>query len=98
MILRGCASVYHRLEADLQRELAEFDAMLQMVLHANQPNVTEEGDYSALAAIRQREFVDPDGQRHSLLTDREVQILSLRRGNLTPARAAGNRKARDAQF
>jgi response regulator RpfG family c-di-GMP phosphodiesterase len=72
-----------QLEADLQRELAEFDAMLQVVLHANQPNVTEEGDYSALAAIRQRVFVAPDGQRHSLLTDREVQMLSLRRGNLT---------------
>jgi HD-GYP domain-containing protein (c-di-GMP phosphodiesterase class II) len=72
-----------QMEADLQRELDEFDAMLQIVLHANQPNVTEEGDYSALAAIRQREFVDSDGQRHSLLTDREVQILSLRRGNLT---------------
>jgi len=57
--------------------------MLQVVLHANQPNVTEEGDYSALAAIRQREFVDPDGQHHSLLTNREVQMLSLRRGNLT---------------
>src|SRR5260370_27621383 len=71
------------LEADLQRELADFDAMLQVVLHANQPNVTEEGDYSALAAIHQREFVDPDGQRHMLLTDREVQMLSLRRGNLT---------------
>jgi len=71
------------LEADLQRELADFDTMLQVVLHANQPNVTEEGDYSALEAIRQREFVDPDGQRHSLLTDREVQMLSLRRGNLT---------------
>jgi HD-GYP domain-containing protein (c-di-GMP phosphodiesterase class II) len=71
------------LEADLQRELAEFEAMLQVVLHANQPNVTEEGDYSALEAIRQREFVAPDGQRYSLLTDREVQMLSLRRGNLT---------------
>jgi len=71
------------LEADLQRELAEFDAMLQVVLDANQPNVTEEGDYSALEAIHQREFVDPDGQRHRLLTDREVQMLSLRRGNLT---------------
>jgi HD-GYP domain-containing protein (c-di-GMP phosphodiesterase class II) len=71
------------LEADLQRELADFDAMLQVVLHANQPNITEGGDYSALAAIRQRAFVDPDGQCHSLLTDREVQILSLRRGNLT---------------
>jgi len=53
------------------------------VLDANQPNVTEEGDYSALEAIHQREFVDPDGQRHRLLTDREAQMLSLRRGNLT---------------
>jgi HD-GYP domain-containing protein (c-di-GMP phosphodiesterase class II) len=71
------------LETDLQRELADFDAMLQVVLHANQPNVTEEGDYSGLEVIRQQEFVDLDGQRHSLLTDREMQMLSLRRGNLT---------------
>ena len=37
-----------------------------------------------LEAIRQRVFVDPAGQQHTLLTDREVQLLSLRRGNLTP--------------
>ena len=72
------------LEGELQQELADFDAMLQVVLTANQPNVTEEGEYSALEAIRQRVFVDPDGQQHALLTDREVQMLSLRRGNLTP--------------
>nr|ARR75621.1 phosphodiesterase [uncultured bacterium] len=72
------------LEADLQRELADFDAMLQVVLNANQPNVTEGGDYSVLESIRQRVFVDPTGQQHPLLTDREVQLLSLRRGNLTP--------------
>jgi HD-GYP domain-containing protein (c-di-GMP phosphodiesterase class II) len=72
------------LEADLQRELADFDTMLQVVLNANQPNVTEGGDYSVLEAIRQRVFVDPAGQQHPLLTDREVQLLSLRRGNLTP--------------
>ena len=39
MILRGCVSVYH-IWADLQRELADL-MMLQVVLHANQPNVTE---------------------------------------------------------
>jgi HD-GYP domain-containing protein (c-di-GMP phosphodiesterase class II) len=72
------------LEGELQQELADFDAMLQVVLAANQPNVTEEGDYSALAAIHQRVFVDPDGLQHALLTEREVQMLSLRRGNLTP--------------
>jgi HD-GYP domain-containing protein (c-di-GMP phosphodiesterase class II) len=73
-----------QLEIDLQGELANFDAMLQVVLHANQPNVTEAGDYSILEAIQQRGFVDPDGQHRPLLTDREVQILSLRRGTLTP--------------
>ena len=72
------------LEIDLQGELANFDAMLQVVLHANQPNVIEAGEYSVLEAIGQREFIDPDGQRRPLLTDREVHILSLRQGNLTP--------------
>ena len=55
-----------------------------MVLHANQPNVIEAGEYSVLEAIGEREFVDPDGQHRPLLTDREVHILSLRQGNLTP--------------
>ena len=73
-----------QLEVDLQGELANFDAMFQVVLHANQPNIIEAGDYSVLEAIGQREFIDPDGQQRPLLTDREVQILSLRRGNLTP--------------
>lgn len=72
------------LEGALQRELADFEAMFQVVLTANQPNVTEEGDYSALATIRQQVFADLDGQQHSLLTDREIQMLSLRRGTLTP--------------
>ncbi|MGE3541526.1 MAG: HD-GYP domain-containing protein [Candidatus Tectimicrobiota bacterium] len=71
------------LQADMQQELADFDAMLQTVQHVNQPNVTEEGDYSILDTIRQRVFVDLDGQQHTLLTEREVQMLSLRRGNLT---------------
>jgi HD-GYP domain-containing protein (c-di-GMP phosphodiesterase class II) len=73
-----------QLETHLQQELAELDHMLQVVLQANQPNVTESGDYSMLPAIRQRGFVDPDGEYHTLLTDRELQMLSLRRGNLTP--------------
>jgi HD-GYP domain-containing protein (c-di-GMP phosphodiesterase class II) len=73
-----------QLESDLQGELATFDAMLQVVLHANQPNVIETGEYSVLEAIGEREFVDPDGQHRPLLTDREVHILSLRQGNLTP--------------
>lgn len=72
------------LEAEMQRELAAFDGMLQTVLHVNQPNVTEEGDFSILDVIRQQAFLDPDGRQQALLTEREVQMLSLRRGNLTP--------------
>jgi HD-GYP domain-containing protein (c-di-GMP phosphodiesterase class II) len=76
------------LEDALQRELVDFDAMLQVVLTANQPHVDAEeddaGDDAALAALRQRVFVDLDGQQQPLLTERELQMLSIRRGTLTP--------------
>ena len=72
-----------QLEAHLQQEVAELDRMLAVVLNANQPNVTESGDYSALPAIRQQGFLDTEGEYHTLLTDHELQMLSLRRGNLT---------------
>lgn len=75
---------FGQYEQELHQELAEFDAMLRVVLAANQPNVMEEGDFSALEAIRQRLYVDLEGQTRELLTDKEVFALSIRRGNLTP--------------
>ncbi|HEY7496481.1 MAG TPA: HD domain-containing phosphohydrolase [Candidatus Tectomicrobia bacterium] len=69
---------------ELQQELAVFDAMLHTVLTANQPNIVAAGDFSTLEAIRHWEFLDPDGERQSLLTAEELHALSLRRGSLTP--------------
>lgn len=81
---QGFRQRWPSLDAELQQELTEFDTMLHTVRAANQPNVLEAGDFATLEAIRQRSFVDLDGQQHVLLTDQEAHILSLRRGNLTP--------------
>jgi HD-GYP domain-containing protein (c-di-GMP phosphodiesterase class II) len=76
------------LYTELGQELANFDAMLRMVEAANQPSIMAAGDFSDLHAIREWEFVQPDGARFSLLTERELQTLSLRRGSLTPEERA----------
>lgn len=73
-----------QLEAQLDQELIELEAMQQIILRSNNPNILEAGDYSALTTIRLRGFHDSDGEYHTLLTNRELQMLSLRRGNLTP--------------
>lgn len=71
------------LYAELQHELANFETMLRTVEAANQPNVTDGGDFSALHPIYGWEFMHPNGARFSLLTEGELEALSLRRGSLT---------------
>ncbi|MGQ4806746.1 hypothetical protein NKDENANG_00081 [Candidatus Entotheonellaceae bacterium PAL068K] len=86
-VLRNPAALQRRLPQfykQLQDELNEFEAMLQVVLKANRPTVLAEGDFHALETIRERTFLDPDGQQQPLLTEQEVRILSIPRGSLTP--------------
>lgn len=71
------------LEQELEHELTRFAAMFDGVMDANQPNVVEGGDFTILQALRQQGFQDFDGTSYTLLTDRELEMLSLRRGNLT---------------
>jgi hypothetical protein len=71
------------LYEELRQELLTISTMFRTVEAANQPSITLEGDFSALRPIRHWEFLQPDGNSFSLLTDGEVQALSLRRGSLT---------------
>jgi HD-GYP domain-containing protein (c-di-GMP phosphodiesterase class II) len=76
------------LYTELHQEFANFEAMLRTIETANQPNITAEGNFSELQAIRHQEFELYDGTRFTLLTEEELQALSLPRGNLTAAERA----------
>jgi hypothetical protein len=71
-----------QLEAAWQHELAALNTWLQTVLEANSLDVLNGDERSPLDAIRRYVFVDLDGQQHHLLTEQELEVLSLRRGNL----------------
>ena len=86
MALDNPESMWQRLPdlyLELKQELANFETMLHTVEAANQPSVTAEGDFSRLRPIHQWEFTHPHGTRFGLLTESELEALSLRRGSLT---------------
>jgi HD-GYP domain-containing protein (c-di-GMP phosphodiesterase class II) len=76
------------LYVELHQELANFGVMLHTIEAANQPNITAEGDFSALHSIRHQEFELSDGTHFTLLTQAELQALSLPRGSLTATERA----------
>ncbi|MCX4244438.1 HD-GYP domain-containing protein [Paraliomyxa miuraensis] len=72
-------------ERDYQRRVLEVDAMLALVLEANEPTVLPTEVSSRLTAIAGESFVDAAGQRHALLQGDELEALLIRRGSLTDA-------------
>ena len=67
----------------LDQDTQQLENMLQIVYAANQPNIVAAGEYPTLLATSGWEFVDPHGTVQTLLTDDEVQTLSIPRGSLT---------------
>jgi HD-GYP domain-containing protein (c-di-GMP phosphodiesterase class II) len=70
------------LYEQLGQELARLDTMLHTVLAANEPSVLAVGNFAPLEAVH-RHTIEVDGQSMPLLTDQEVQLLSLACGTLT---------------
>jgi HD-GYP domain-containing protein (c-di-GMP phosphodiesterase class II) len=62
---------------------AEIDAMLQVVLEANEPALLDEGSLRALEELPARHFVDPDGRLQPFLTAEELEALRITRGSLS---------------
>jgi HD-GYP domain-containing protein (c-di-GMP phosphodiesterase class II) len=63
------------------RRRALFDTLDQIV-RANEPTILAEGDFSALASLRERTYTDFDGAERPLLTDDELRFLLVRKGTL----------------
>jgi HD-GYP domain-containing protein (c-di-GMP phosphodiesterase class II) len=61
----------------------EVDAVLRMILQANEPSILEEDNFRALLDLPKRTFADIDGNRQPFLTPNELGSLSIRRGSLS---------------
>jgi HD-GYP domain-containing protein (c-di-GMP phosphodiesterase class II) len=66
---------------EAQRE--ELDAMVRMIVQANEPTILEEESFRALMDLTGRSFSDVEGSRQPFLTPNEVAALSIRKGSLS---------------
>ena len=70
------------LEADRMKRRRELRCYLDSIAHANEPTVMPEGSFEMLHQIRDKTFIDFEGQVRPLLEDHELQFLMIRKGNL----------------
>jgi HD-GYP domain-containing protein (c-di-GMP phosphodiesterase class II) len=71
-------------QARLSAELAELDQLLELVLACNQPAVVAQPGFEQLDELRRHTYVDSRGEQRPLISSDEVQLLSIRRGSLSP--------------
>jgi HD-GYP domain-containing protein (c-di-GMP phosphodiesterase class II) len=77
------ASELDELSAELAQRLAELDASLTVIDHANEPTVLKAGDFQHIEALGRQVFTQRDGSVATLLDAEEVRALSVMRGSLT---------------
>ena len=66
-------------QAEFQSELDEF---LEFIVRCNEPTLMREGNFTRLAELAARQFIDPAGRLQPLLASSEVKLLSIDRGSL----------------
>lgn len=70
------------LEKALQRELAEADTELELVVASNEPTILEDGSFEKLLEIARKNYEDASGQLRTYLTEKEARTLRIRKGSL----------------
>ncbi|MEQ8859575.1 MAG: HD domain-containing phosphohydrolase [Pseudomonadales bacterium] len=73
-----------RLHRELDAELSVLDQYFEFIALANRPTPLDEGDFAHLRELRDYAFLELDGTRDGLITDIDLNALSVRRGSLTP--------------
>jgi HD-GYP domain-containing protein (c-di-GMP phosphodiesterase class II) len=71
-----------RLRRERQVTRDELHRYLDAIVKANEPTVLPEGSFEELRNITAKTYVDFNGAERPLLTDRELQFLMIRKGNL----------------
>jgi HD-GYP domain-containing protein (c-di-GMP phosphodiesterase class II) len=79
---QGYEECFALIEGDQGRELQNLDNFLQHILEANKPTVLPEKSSEKLLQIAGWSFDDPSGPTEPLLTQEELQLLSISKGSL----------------
>ena len=66
-----------------QEKIADLDRYLQLVYELNEPTVMKKDDFALLDQISEIIF-EENGKPEKLLTSREIQVLSIPKGSLSP--------------
>jgi response regulator RpfG family c-di-GMP phosphodiesterase len=80
---RSTPELLAQMDREHEAQQAETDALLHMVMQANEPTVLEEDVVRALMDLPNRTFTDMEGNRQPYLTRNELSALSIRKGSLT---------------
>jgi hypothetical protein len=70
-------------EAALEVRLGELSGILEFVRTCNRPTVLPSGGFEKLSELRSFTFPGAGGSPRDILTDHEVQLLSINRGSLS---------------
>lgn len=73
------------IDASLAEKKAELEAAWKLIEAANEPTVLREGDFTKIAELGHRTYVDPCGHPRPLLTPEEVVSLQVTKGSLHDA-------------
>lgn len=71
-----------QVDEELDRALTSLENDFQFVVQSNEPTILPEGEFQHLLSLGQRKYTDLRGEARPLLSDEEVRILSIRKGNL----------------
>jgi hypothetical protein len=71
------------LDKELEGKRAEVEAAFQSISQANEPTVLAAGDFERIETLSHESFVDGAGSMRPLLTEREAESLSIKKGSLT---------------
>ena len=69
-------------QRDLDHKLRELDEFFEFVLKCNEPTITAEGNFERLSELATEQFLDGENQPYPLLGPKEVNLLSITKGNL----------------
>lgn len=80
----GFEEFARELDQKFAEEIERIEREYQFIVHANEPTVLPEGDFEHLIQLASREYEDARRSPRRLLSEEEVRILSIRKGNLDP--------------
>ncbi len=81
---QGYEECFALIDGDQGRELQNLDDFLRHIIQANEPTVLPERASEMLEQIAGWSFDDPSGPTEPLLTQEELQLLSITKGSLNP--------------